>query len=225
MNKESLIKEMLDIEWVMFHTVNGEDGPKASCQNDRDTFIGMRSGQFSAWDEATCEAYLSDLKNAKACGRNLAAEKYIHMMKNTTPSQYEKLKHLCTFPDEEGLGLVQKITDKMIEQTVKMFDKYPYISGCGRPVHSEEDWGGYTSIETYQKGELMTYSTETLRSLYAHLTKLESAGESLALNILENSVKYYGYKTLEDAEAATKKVADNSIEFSFGCGRCGCGND
>jgi hypothetical protein len=47
---------------------------------------------------------------------------------------------------------------------------------------------------------------------------LEKHGESLARSILENSVKHYGYKTLEEAEAATKaRIEQEGINISFGC--------
>ncbi len=84
--------------------------------------------------------------------------------------------------------------------------------------------GGVTSIETYQKGELYTYSTKTLKLLWDHIQRLEAEGVSLAKLIMENGVKYYGYSNLEEAEAASKKHAESlPIEFSFGCG-CGDGD-
>ena len=221
MDKKALIQAILDLEWPMFHNVNGEDGPKADCQNDHPTFIGMRTAQFDAWDEATLASYLEDLQAAKAAGRNLDTEKYIHMMRSTYPLKYEELKKQCVFPDQEGLDYAEKITDKMIEQTVALFDTYPYVAGSGRPLRSQEDWGGVTSIETYQKGELYTYSTRTLKLLWEHMQRLEAQGVSIARIILENGIKYYGYKNLEEAEAATKKHAESlPIEFSFGCGCC-----
>ena len=221
MDKRELIQAIVDLEWPMFHNVNGEDAPKADCQNDRATFTGMRTGQFAAWDEEALASYLEDLKAAVAAGRNLDTEKYIHMMKTTSPSKYEQLSKRCVFPDEEGLAYAQKITDKMIDQTVALFDAYPYVAGSGRPLRSQEDWSGVTSIETYQKGELYTYSTKTLKLLWAHMEKLEAEGLSLAKLILENSVRYYGYKDLEEAEAGMKKFAESQpIEFSFGCGCC-----
>ncbi|MCF0120807.1 MAG: DUF4125 family protein, partial [Oscillospiraceae bacterium] len=228
MAKAEIIREIINIEWGMFHAVNG-DGPKASCQNDPETFVGMRSAQFDAWNEETCASYLDDLNAAIAENRNLDTEKYIHMMRNTEPLGYEKFKEQLHFPDAEGMEYVEKITDKMINQTVEMFSKYPYVSGCGRPVYSYEDFGGTTSIETYQKGELMTYSTKTLKLLWEHIEKCEAEGIHLAKEILANGVRHYGYKGLDDAEAAMKEYVESlPIEMSFGscgsCGSCGCGD-
>ena len=220
MDQQELITRLLDKEFVMFHAVNG-DGEKADCQNDRQTFDMMRRAQFSAWSMEACESYYQDILNAEETGRNLCAEKYIHMMKNTAILQYDKLKELVTFPDERGSELVELINGKMIRQTEALFMRYPYVSGAGRPLYSSEDLGGTTSIETYQRGELMTYSTRTLELLYQHLCALEAKGISLAEKIREGSVCSYGYASLEEAEAETKKRAEAmGIEISYGCTRC-----
>lgn len=220
MDQQELITRLLDKEFVMFHAVNG-DGEKADCQNDRQTFDMMRRAQFSAWSMEACESYYQDVLEAERTGRNLCAEKYIHMMKSTAILQYERLKDRLTFPDARGSELVGLINGKMIEQTAALFEKYPYVSGAGRPLYSTQDLGSTTSIETYQRGELMTYSTRTLELLYKHLCELEAKGESLAEKILQGSVCSYGYANLEEAEAETRKRAEAiGIQISYGCARC-----
>lgn len=234
MDARSCIEAIIDLEWPMFHSVNGEDGPKADCQNDKITFEAMRFAQFAAWDQPSRLSYLEDLQAAKAAGRNLCTEKYIHMMKSTAILQYRQLEHLLTFPDAEGMELVDQITEKLIEQTEVLFQKFPYTSGFGRPLRSSMDLGGVTSVETYQRGELMTYSTKTLSLLWQHLLNLEQQGRALARVILENSIRSYGFPDLETAEAEAKlRVEAMPIEVSFGCSCCsddrcgddGCGDD
>ena len=222
MPDSKIIDKLVSLEWEMFHSVNGEDGPKASCQEDPVTFEGMRRAQFNAWDDSTVMAYLNDVEIAKERGRNLVSEKYIHMMKTTMPSQYEKLLEFVVYPSQQAIELADKITDKMIEQTRVLHEKYPYVSGSGRPLYSSADFGGFTSVETYQKGELYTYSEETLTCLWNHLCTLEKEGKSLAEMILLNSVKFYGYDSLESAEKASREYAESQpIEISFGCSNCG----
>ena len=214
------IDRLIKMEWEMFHSVN-EGGPKASCQEDPETFYGMRNAQFNSWDEATVDSYYRDVENAAACGRNLVMEKYIHMMKNTAILQYERLKDQLVFPDDRGMELVDLINGEMIRQTEILFQRYPYVSGAGRPLFSSQDLGGTTSIETYQRGELMTYSTRTLELLYRHLCSLKEKGISLAEKILEGSVCSYGYASLDEAEEETKKRAEAmGIQISYGCSRC-----
>lgn len=217
------INKIISFEWDMFQAVN-EGGPRASCQEDRDTFEGMRRGQFEAWSPEACETYADDLANAELDERNLVKEKYIHMMKYSSPNQYEQLIQTIPMPDDVVKMLAQEVSDKLLEQTSALFKEYPYVSGSGRPMRSVSDFSGVTSVETYQLGELLTYSPQTLTALKNHLLALEEQGSSLARNILENSTKHYGYKTLEDAEAATKACIDAAgIQITYGCdsGKCG----
>ncbi len=214
---DDIILKIISLEWDMFQAVN-EGGPRASCQDDRVTFEGMRRGQFEAWSRDACQSYLEDLLNAVLDGRNLVAEKYIHMMRYTSPAQYNELIKQLPAPDGKTAELAREISDKMLEQTVQLFSDYPYVSGSGRPLRSVSDFSGVTSIETYQLGELLTYSAKTLGYLKAHLLALEKDGSSLARVILGNSAGHYGYKTLEEAEAAAKARVDGAgIQVSFGC--------
>ncbi len=209
MNKDALIDRIVSLEWDLFQAVN-EGGPRASCQEDRVTFEGMRRGQFEAWSTEACGSYLEDLLNSILDGRNIVTEKYIHMMKYSSPAQYAELVKYITMPGVEAEALAGEISALMLDQTEALFKSYPYVSGSGRPLRSVSDFSGVISIETYQLGELLTYSEKTLLLLKKHLRALEKAGNSLARLILENSVKHYGYKTLDEAEAATKARYEQS---------------
>lgn len=201
---KKIIDKIITFEWDMFQAVNA-GGPRATCQDDRLTFEGMRRGQFEAWSAAACESYAEDLVNAELDGRNLVAEKYIHMMKNTAPSQYEVLIQTIPTPDSAVSSLARELSDRLLAQTEALFQEYPFVTGSGRPLCSASDASGITSIETYQLGELLTYSADTLVALKAHLENLETAGRLLAREILENSARYYGYRSLDEAEAAARK--------------------
>lgn len=203
LDKDALIGQIISLEWDMFQAVN-EGGPRASCQEDRVTFEGMRRGQFEAWSRDACESYRDDLLNAVLDERNLATEKYIHMMRYSSPSQYGELIKMIPVPDGTAAALAREVSDKLLEQAAVLFNAYPYVTGSGRPLRAVSDSSGVISIESYQLGELLTYSYRTLCLLHDHLMELEKNGRSLARDILENSVKHYGYQTLEEAEAATK---------------------
>jgi len=45
-------------------------------------------------------------------------------------------------------------------------EKYPKLTSKGRPLNSKYDTPNYTSIETYLKGELSSYSIKTLKLYY-----------------------------------------------------------
>ncbi|MCL2124981.1 MAG: DUF4125 family protein [Oscillospiraceae bacterium] len=213
---QAITEKIIATEWEMFIAVN-EGEERASCQEDAETFGGMRRAQYDAWSDETRQAYLDDLEAAKQAGRNLVEEKYIHMMQTTEPSKYEALLPRVKLPTEAALSLAKDVSDMLLEQTRLLFEDYPYVSGHGRPLYSELDYG-YTSVETYQLCELYTYSEATLAALKKHIRALADAGGSLARMILENTVRYYGYESLDTAEAATKARVDKlGIQVSFGC--------
>ena len=217
---------IISIEWDMFSAVN-EGEERASCQEDRDTFEGMRAAQVDAWSDEAAASYLSDLEAAVGCGRNLVEEKYIHMMKTTEPDQYSSLIQRVTMPSDEALELARKLSDLMLEQTRILHEGYPFITGRGRPLYAEFD-ALTTSVETYQICELMTYSVNTLSELYSHASALEKEGIPISKVILENTVKFYGYNSLEQAEETAKSHADASAApLVFGCagGECDSGCD
>ena len=201
-------KETIDAiiaqEWEMFHSVN-EGAELAWCQNDYKTFDGMRRGQYEAWDEETCHNYLVDITFAAAEGRNLAEEKYIYMMRSTAPAEFALLADRVRPIDCETNTLAEEITAKLIEQTVALRAQYPYVSATGRPLRSSEDTPSVTSVETYQRSELLTYSVKTLRALQNHLVECEREGISLAKEIQQNSLKTYGFQTMEEAEAYVRR--------------------
>ena len=211
-----LIDEIISLEWDMFTSVNEGEDP-ASCQEDHDTFQGMRKAQFSAWSLGAAQSYLSDLEAAKQEGRNLVEAKYIHMMKTTEPRKYDALLSRVKMPDEDAEALANDVSALLLEQTRLLFEDYPYVAGQGRPLYSTFDHSA-VSIETYQLGELLTYSGNTLTALRRHVVELADEGVSLARVILENSISFYGYKSLDAAEAATRERADKmGIQMYFGC--------
>ena len=202
------LKETVDAiiaqEWEMFHSVN-EGAELAWCQNDYKTFDGMRRGQYEAWDEETCRSYLVDITFAAAEGRNLAEEKYIYMMRSTAPEEFALLSGRVRPIDCETNTLAEEITAKLIAQTAVLREQYPCVSATGRPLRSEADTENVTSVETYQRSELLTYSPKTLRALQNHLIACERDGVSLAKEIQQNSLKTYGFQTIDEAESYLRR--------------------
>ena len=217
--KQNIIEKIVSLEWEMFTTVN-EGEARASCQEDRVTFDGMRTAQFRAWPLESITSYQDDLLNARQCGRNLVEEKYIHMMETTEPARYAALLARITVPSEAVRSLAREIADILLEQTRMLFEDYPYVSGNGRPLYSALDYCDI-SVETYQFSELLTYSEKTLLALGKYVKALKNGGASLARVILENTVGFYGYESLDTAEKAAKERADKlGVQVSFGC--CAC---
>lgn len=199
MNGKIVREQIAAAEWEMFQATH-QKGGRASCQDDWDTFYRMRLAQFNAWSDEAAESYLEDLRAAAAQGRNLIAEKYLHMMKSTYPAEYETQTHFLPFLSEEKRALANEICDEMIAQTIPLRQAFPHVSETGRPLFRSEDRPGVTSIQTYQLGELLTYSEKTLQLLKKHLFALQAEGRSLAEEVMSRSVCSYGFSSLEEAE-------------------------
>lgn len=213
------VRQIIDIEWEMFHNVNRDR--RENCQDQQRTFELMRNAQYDAWNEETRLSYLEDLKKAVADGRSLVREKYIHMMKNMEPENYEAFKSELKDVTDKKIALSEEIWSHLLAQTEKIREKYPVLALGGRPLHASEE-KGWASVETYQKGELLTFSEKTLELLLQHIKDLEAQGKDLAYMIQENSILCLGYKTMEEAEVAMAKqfMNDLGVTVQQGCTSC-----
>ncbi|MBR2520908.1 MAG: DUF4125 family protein [Oscillospiraceae bacterium] len=209
MDKNETIARIIELEWGMFQTVNPDGSYRAPCQDDRPTFVGMRHGQFESWPQEALDSYLRDLEQAVQSGRNLVREKYIHMMEHTSPASYIRLIGQISAPSPEVSAAADRLTAMLVEQTVPLFEAYPNVAGGGRPLRSSEDPKGVISIETYQRGELLTYSAQTLSILSGYVEELAEKGVSMARIILENSLAHYGFHSLEEAESCVSERKGN----------------
>lgn len=217
MNKENLIADIIAAEWPMFHNVNGET--RTGCQNEYDTFFGMRNAQFSAWDEDSLQSYLSDLHDAEKAGRNLAREKYIIMMRSTDPAGYAYfIKEVPELSDRKK-QLVEDIWAILLEQTIVIRMHFPMVALGGRPLLMAEEQG-WPSVENYQTAELLTYSEATLEKLLAHIRREAENGVSFAAIVSENSVLAAGYCSMEDAERIMR--LQQSMRNEPGAESCSC---
>ena len=204
---EEIINNIIQAEWEQFQRTQNVGG-RASCQNNYPQFYGMRYGQFAAWSVAVRLSYLNDLSRAREQGRNLVSEKYLRMMEFTFTDEYEGQKDNIPQLTHEHKFLADEICDQMICQTIALQDTFPMLLRAGRPLRSSEDGYGTTSIQTYLRGELYTYSIETLQALKEHLLNLQAEGRSLSGEILKHTVAYYGYKSLAAAEAALRQQSE-----------------
>ncbi|MCR4770908.1 MAG: DUF4125 family protein [Oscillospiraceae bacterium] len=198
MDKETLVKSIIELEWPMFRDVNGDD--RADCQENEPMFVKMRSAQFSVWNEQTLLSYRDDLIAAKKEGRNLLRDKYINMMASTDPELYARMKRELPEPGEKKLELTESIWRILLRQTVLLRSRYPEVGRLGRPLLAADERDGWASVETYEKGELLTYSEKTLALLLQCIRGMEAEGVSFAERIQENGVMSEGYASLEEAE-------------------------
>lgn len=197
---EDIINSAVAMEWEMFDKVQNCGG-RAACQDDAETFSIMRSSQFQAWDRELLESYREDLLYAQAQGRNLLCEKYAYMMERTAPAEYQRIKAALPVPSLEALYLADMICAAHVVWQEELAKRYPLLTGRGRPIRREADGPGVTSFETYLRGELLTYSVETLRLYAALVERNQKERINLCEQVLRNTVLQYGFSSLEEAEA------------------------
>lgn len=218
---KELIRKIIDDEWELFHTVNGDF--TVSCQNDRPTFEIMRRAQYEAWSLEALELYAADLAAAIADGRNIVREKYIRMMRSTAPEDYAHFATELPPVSDEKAELVAKIWALHAAQNERMKKRFPLIALEGRPLYAKDEYDGWASIETYQTSELLTYSEATLRALLAHIETLEAQGRDFVYIVREKTVTGLGCPDMETAEKAILKQVMEELQLQPGGGCCGGG--
>jgi DNA-directed RNA polymerase subunit F len=198
-NIEELVGEITQREWDMFQKTQNIGG-RAACQNDRETFEIMRKSQWETCNTDVLNSYLTDLITAQTAKNNLLTEKYARMMEYTMPGEYEKIKDKLPEISDMKKELTEKILDIYIPWRIEVNKIYPKISEAGRPLKKSDDTSEITSVETYYRGELLTYSEETLKLYYSYVLECVNKNRNLVYENFENMVKMYGYNSIEDAE-------------------------
>ena len=204
MEKEKIIEKILEKEWKYFSNLNNIGG-RADCQDNREDFIIMRKSQWETFNEETLLSYLEDL-NSK---NNPLFQKYAQMMKYNSPEEYEKIKDILEKASDEKNDLVNKIMFIYMEWEKEFFEKYPIFSSMGRPLYSSEDNDIETSIETYLRGELLSYSEKTLKLYLNYVIDNKEKNINLAIKNMDNLARMQGFNDSNDVEEYYKNFSKN----------------
>ena len=204
MEKEKIIEKILEKEWKYFSNLNNIGG-RADCQDNREDFIIMRKSQWETFNEETLLSYLEDL-NSK---NNPLFQKYAQMMKYNSPEEYEKIKDILEKASDEKNDLVNKIMFIYMEWEKEFFERYPIFSSMGRPLYSSEDDNIETSIETYLRGELLSYSEKTLKLYLNYVIDNKEKNINLAIKNMDNLARMQGFNDSNDVEEYYKNFSKN----------------
>jgi hypothetical protein len=197
MERVKVIEKILELEWDMFTSVKGAGG-RATCQDDKKTFLVMRRAQADVWSTDTLSSYLGDLEVATKGSINLMSIKYARMMEITFPDEYENIKDLLPTETEKVLNLVNKIVKYHLSWSIDASKKYPHLFSLGRPVASAGISTQHTiTIENYLRSELLTYSENTLKLCLKDTIEAFDNKVNLSLEILGNTARSYGYESLD----------------------------
>ena len=208
--EKPMVDKVVDLEWKQFDKVQNEGG-RASCQDDFETFSIMRKSQYLTWNEELLQSYYNDLLSAEAKGWNLITEKYARMMQSTAPKQYETLKNSLPVRSDERIAVAEAIIKIQVSWMEEFSKQYPKMANNARSIHTYEDTAYNTSYETYLRGELGTYSEETFILYGRFIEGLVREGKNLAYETMKNTARLYGYESLEAAEAKVKPQNSCSI--------------
>ena len=204
MEKEKIIEKILEKEWKYFSNLNNIGG-RADCQDNREDFIIMRKSQWETFNEETLLSYLEDL-NSK---NNPLFQKYAQMMKYNSPEEYEKIKDILEKASDEKTDLVNKIMFIYMEWEKEFFERYPIFSSMGRPLYSSEDDNIETSIETYLRGELLSYSEKTLKLYLNYVIDNKEKNINLAIKNMDNLARMQGFNDSDEVEVYYKNFSKN----------------
>ena len=131
---------------------------------------------------------------------------YIIRMEKNNKSAYknidfhEKIKNLLEQPSSQKLDLVEKIMEIYMKWEEEFFKAYPIFSSMGRPLYSKQDDDEDTSIETYLRGELLSYSEKTLALYLKYILEMKNKNINLAVKNMDNLASMQGFENSQDVE-------------------------
>lgn len=200
-SEREAVNEIVMLEWQAFDKVINEGG-RAECQDDWETFSIMRQSQYETWTDDMLDSFIDDFYSANEQGWNLITEKYARMEESTAPEEYAKIKDSLPPLSNAKKAIIDQIADIQVGWMEEFAEKYPKAAGQARSIHSSEDTAVNTSYETYLRGELATYSDRTLALYGQFIVKLAGTGKNLAYMIMENTARAYGYDGLDALESS-----------------------
>ena len=121
-------------------------------------------------------------------------------MESTAPDEYRALADKLPRRSTERLEMQEEIIEIRVRQEEEFALRYPNLHNTARPVHTSEDTLWDTSFETYQRGELGTYSDKTVKLYRDMIMRMDKNGENLSEKTVANMVRFYGFDSVKSAD-------------------------
>lgn len=139
------------------------------------------------FDENVLNSYLDDLKDKESKNINIVTQKYGYMMKETDYDYFKKIEHLLPNVSEKKASLVDSIMLIYMKWEEDLLSSN--IDNKNRILYKKYNTKESTSVETYMRGELLSYSEETLFKILSQFLKDLSGNKNpvkIYLNLLNN---------------------------------------
>ena len=174
-SKSTLVKAVIELELNMFRTVSSTVFPPS--EERLRNFMLMREMHHSIWPSSIVDAYLEEMNQAKAIGRNFISEKYACLEKRQ-----------CAMTDSHRIDeLVATEMDWIVEIT----HQYPALlasfdSGVGEYIRCE-----YSAL-----------SSTTIAMISDFFVKAKAEGRNLIEERYSNLSLAMGYQSIQELEHA-----------------------
>lgn len=193
-----IIHEILTAEEGLCEKVR-RCGVQADCQEN--AFSALRPGLLQTWSPELLENCRGDLLSAQTEGRNLLCEQLAYRLTCLDPGKYAGLKRGLPMTSMEKLWLTDLIYAVSLSWLEALRGRYPHLTG--RLLY--KDWDA-AFLEACLRGELLSYSVETLRCYAALVDHRQRDGVNLWEQAMENAVVQEGFPNLESAESRWRKA-------------------
>ena len=121
-------------------------------------------------------------------------------MASTSPVEYGKIKDQMPLLSQQRINLQEQLIQIQVAWMEEFKEQYPNIATNARVIHTYEDQIDDTSYETYLRGEISTYSDQTIILYGRMIVDYVNKGRSYVKEIMTNTIHFYGYLSLEDAK-------------------------
>jgi len=179
-----LIERIVKRELEMFLTMPARH--QRLCHEDPESFKQHRRARFICWSLRTLASYLQDLDTSHKAGVNLMTVKYAHM---------EKL-----IPRHNDTALIDALVAAFCHWEKECVQRYPHFMAQGQAPFVNGRQSQLVPFENSLRGELESYSLQTLKLLWRDVLRLQQRGDNLSEKTYQYLIEQWGLDSIEHLE-------------------------
>lgn len=180
---QKLINHIVEYEWNMFTSLKNI-GKRAECQDNYLYFKLMRESQYYVWNTDALKAYYNDLLIAIENKYNLLEIKYAFMEENVDINRFNSFKDRLPKLSDERIKVQEAIISLQLTHMNEFQNSNPEKAKMMRNIYSNLDTEDAISYETYLRGELSSYSENTLYQYGKMLAEYDNCDKNIVKMII-----------------------------------------